>query len=107
MSLSEEKCMPCHAGDKPLPAQEAQDLLRNIPQWVLSEKTVQREFAFKDFRASMAFVNRVAELANEQDHHPDLHIFYNRVKLVLSTHKVGGLSRNDFILAAKIDRVAE
>ena len=107
MQLSEEKCAPCHSGGKPLPSFEAQELIRDVPQWALSDKAIEREFAFKDFRASMAFVNRVADLANEQDHHPDIYIFYSRVKLILSTHKVGGLSRNDFVLAAKINSLAE
>lgn len=65
----------------------------------------QREFRFKDFGKAMEFVNEVAEVAEEQDHHPDICVFYNKVNLTLSTHKIGGLSRNDFILAAKIDEL--
>jgi 4a-hydroxytetrahydrobiopterin dehydratase len=106
MMLSEEKCVPCRAGGAPLPAEEARELARSAEQWTLSEKRIEREIKFKDFRAAMAFVNQVADLANEQDHHPDICISYNRVRLTLMTHKVGGLTRNDFIMAARIDRIA-
>lgn len=107
MALSDEKCEPCRLGGTPLPAREAGELARTVPEWVLSEKQIEREFKFKNFVQAMAFVNRVADAANEQDHHPDFHISYNRVRLILSTHKIGGLSRNDFIMAARIDRLAE
>ena len=103
MKLSDENCKPPKAGDLPLPPDEAKKLITAIPQWTLVDKSIQREFSFQDFRQSMDFVNRIADLAEEQNHHPDIFISYSRVKLVLSTHKVGGLSRNDFILAAKID----
>ena len=106
-TLSDEKCAPCRAGGAPLTAQEAGKLAFSVPQWTLSEKLIEREFKFKDFCQAMAFVNRVADAANEQDHHPDIQILYNCVRLTLSTHKIGGLSRNDFILAAKINRLAE
>ncbi len=84
-------------------AEEARELARNVPLWVFSEKQLEREFKFDDFRQAMAFVNQVADAAEKLDHHPDIFISYNRVRLTLSTHKVGGLSRNDFVLAAGID----
>ena len=65
-----------------------------------------REFKFKDFVRAMKFVNKVAELAEEQGHHPDIHVHYNNVTLELWTHDVDGLSENDFILAAKVDKLA-
>ncbi len=102
MKLSEQTCRPIKAGDFPLSQTEAEELHREIPQWTLGEKTIGREFRFKDFRQAMDFVNKVAALANEQDHHPDISIYYNKVQLTLSTHKIGGLSKNDFIVAAKI-----
>ena len=107
MILCDEKCEPCRVGGTPLPAREAGELASSVPQWTLSEKQIEREFKLKDFHHAMAFVNRVAEAANEQDHHPDIYISYSLVRLTLSTHKIGGLSRNDFILAAKIDRLEE
>jgi len=103
MKLSEENCRQSKTGDPPLSPDETKNLITCIPPWTLADKTIQREFSFKDFHQSMDFVNKVADLAEEQNHHPDILISYSQVKLVLSTHKVGGLTRNDFILAAKID----
>lgn len=105
MALSSEKCVPCRAGGTPMPPEEAQALARDIPDWTLSANQLDRELHLEDFHEAMAFVNEVAAVANEDDHHPDIFISYNRVHLTLMTHKIGGLSRNDFILAAKIDRL--
>lgn len=105
MDLADEQCRLVRAA-APLSPQEARELARSVPQWSLAEKQIEREFKFGDFRQAMAFVNRVADLAEEQGHHPDIFVSYSRVRLTLSTHKVGGLSRSDFILAAKINRVA-
>jgi 4a-hydroxytetrahydrobiopterin dehydratase len=90
----------------PLTQVEAEALVRDIPLWSLGMAVLTREFRFKNFRESMEFVNRVAALANEQDHHPDIVISYDKVRLTLSTHKINGLSLNDFIVAAKIDLAA-
>lgn len=103
--LSEQKCIPCEIGAKPLSPVEAQALKHEVPQWTLKEKALEREFKFVDFKQAIAFVNKVAEVAEEQGHHPDIYISYSKVKLELSTHKVGGLTTNDFILAAKIDQL--
>ncbi len=86
--------------------QEAQTFANDLPQWQLSDKHIERVYTFEGFRDAIAFVNRVADAAEQEDHHPDIHIDYNRVKLVLWTKKIGGLSRNDFILAAKCDSLA-
>lgn len=107
MKLIDEKCMPCQKGGTPLPRDEARQLAGEIPLWILGERQIDREFKFHDFVQAMSFVNRVADAAQAEDHHPDIFISYSRVHLTLATHKVGGLSRNDFILAAKIDRIAE
>jgi 4a-hydroxytetrahydrobiopterin dehydratase len=107
MKLSEQNAKPVSGGTAPLSRQEAEVLLREeVPLWCPGERTIERELRFRDFRAAMDFVNRIAELANEQDHHPDILISYNKVRLTLSTHKIGGLSMNDFIVAAKIDLLA-
>jgi 4a-hydroxytetrahydrobiopterin dehydratase len=104
--LSLKKCVPCQGGASPLKKEEAVELLSRVQGWELSGKTqITREFKFKNFLDAMGFVNRVAETAEAEGHHPDIDIRYNRVKLVLSTHAIGGLSENDFILAAKIDRL--
>ncbi len=81
--------------------------LLEIPEWKLSadHKKIYREFKFKDFVRAIEFVNKVAELAEYEGHHPDVHIHYNKVVLELWTHDIGGLSENDFILASKIDKL--
>jgi 4a-hydroxytetrahydrobiopterin dehydratase len=106
-ALTEQKCRPCQAGEPPLSAAEAKELAREAPAWSLTEKAIEREFKFKDFREAMGFVNKVADIAEDEGHHPDIRISWNRVKLTLTTHKIGGLSRNDFIVAAKVDRTAD
>lgn len=81
--------------------------LSEIPQWELIEgnQSISRTFEFKDFKESMAFVNAVAELAEKQNHHPDITINYNAVTLVLSTHSAGGLTEKDVTLAKAIDQL--
>jgi 4a-hydroxytetrahydrobiopterin dehydratase len=106
MKLAEMTCNPIKKGTAPLTPAEAEGLMPQIPAWSLGEKEIKKELRFKDFRDAMNFVNRIAAVANEQDHHPDICISYNSVQLTLSTHKIGGLSLNDFILAAKIDQLA-
>ena len=104
--LTKKKCVPCEGGIPPLQGAELTPWLKQISSaWELieGEKKVRREFTFKDFKATMTFVNKVAELAETEGHHPDIHIFYNKLTLELWTHKINGLFDNDFILAAKID----
>jgi 4a-hydroxytetrahydrobiopterin dehydratase len=105
MGLGDKKCIPCRGGIPPLPRPEAEKLALETPKWRLNEAgdRLSREFAFRDFKSAMKFVNRVADLAEEEGHHPDFVIHYSKVELVLFTHKIGGLHENDFILAAKID----
>jgi 4a-hydroxytetrahydrobiopterin dehydratase len=103
MKLILQKTKPITKSTSPLSRQDVVLLLREIPGWSLGEHTIGREFLFKDFRTAMDFVNSVALIANKQDHHPDIFISYNKVQLTLSTHKIGGLTLNDFIVAAKID----
>jgi 4a-hydroxytetrahydrobiopterin dehydratase len=107
MKLAEQKCEPIKTGTPPLFRKEVEALLPQIPAWSRVEKELAREFKFKDFRQAMDFVNLVAGIANEQDHHPDILISYNKVRVTLSTHKIGGLSMNDFIVAAKINLIAD
>jgi len=107
MRLAEQKTVPVSRDAHALSRMETADLIREIPQWSLSDRAIEREFRFKDFRLAMDFVNRIAALAIEQDHHPDIFIAYNKVRVTLSTHKVGGLTLNDFIVAAKISLLAD
>jgi 4a-hydroxytetrahydrobiopterin dehydratase len=105
--LAEKSCVPCRGGVPPLAPGAAQALLVGVPGWRLEENATRlsRSFAFRDFVAAMKFVNSVAELAERQAHHPDISIHWNKVELILWTHKIGGLHENDFILAAKVNRL--
>ena len=105
MSLANETCQPVRRGQAPLGNAEASKLIKEIPGWSRRKGALQREFGFPGFPQAMAFANRVAKLAQAQDHHPDITISYDKVRLVLVTHRIHGLSRNDFILAAKISRL--
>jgi 4a-hydroxytetrahydrobiopterin dehydratase len=105
MDLTNKKCKPCEGGAPPLSPDAARTLAAQVPKWKLrkDEPRLWREYTFKDFARAMKFVNKVAEIAEAENHHPDIHIHYNKVKLVLWTHDIGGLSENDFIVAAKVD----
>lgn len=105
--LTKKKCAPCAGGARALPADKAAALAAQVPEWRLgtADPRISRHFEFKDFKRAMKFVNKVAALAEEEGHHPDIHIHWNRVELVLWTHDLGGLSENDFILAAKINQL--
>ena len=107
-TLSEKRCKPCEGGMAPLTATEAGvQLARLAAGWQLGTdgKSLRREFRFVDFYRTMSFVNAIAHIANQDDHHPDLEIGYNYCRVRYSTHSIGGLSENDFICAAKIDLV--
>ena len=105
MTLEQEQCAPIKRGAPPMSAEEARELASQAPGWSLTDTSLAREFTFQDFREAISFVNRVADIAEREGHHPDITIYYNKVRLSLSTHNIGGLSRNDFILAAKISKV--
>lgn len=92
-------------GGQRVSPEQAQELARGFPDWSCDGQTLEREFKFRDFRESMAFVTRVAEAAERADHHPDIHVSYDHVRLELTTHKVGGLTDRDFKLARQIDSV--
>jgi 4a-hydroxytetrahydrobiopterin dehydratase len=90
----------------PLSQAEISARLASIPHWLLVNGEVVRTFHFPDFAASLAFVNKVGQMAEAANHHPDIDIRYNKVRLALVTHDAGGLTRNDFDLAAEIDALA-
>lgn len=106
-SLSQGHCVPCEGGMPPLDHKYVQKYFAQVPDWKVSddEKKLSRELTFKNFVEAMKFVNAVADIAQTEDHHPDIYIFYNKVRFDLTTHAMGGLSENDFILAAKIDKI--
>ena len=85
---------------------EVKDALADLPGWELSGSEIVKEYKFADFAAAMAFVNQVAEAAEAANHHPDIDIRWNKVRLALSTHSEGGLTQNDFALAAEIESLA-
>ena len=108
MDLTKKHCVPCEGGMPPLTDQEENELIGQVSKWLLlrdGTHRIRRQFVFKNFKNAMGFVNKVAEIANKEDHHPDIYIFYNKVQLDLFTHAVGGLSENDFIMAAKINEI--
>ena len=101
--LAGKHCVACDAGTPPLTRQEAEAMMPQVPGWQFEETKLTRRFKFRDFVEAMAFVNGVAELAEAEGHHPDIHISWNKVRLELTTHAIKGLSENDFIMAAKIN----
>jgi len=106
--LAERKCVPCEGGIPPLTKIEAEKLMPELNQeWMLVDEAnlLARSFRFKDFKETMKFVNEVAAIAEEEGHHPDMTVSYDSVSIELMTHAIGGLSDNDFILAAKIDKL--
>jgi len=91
-----------------LDANEIKQEMKRVPEWdLLKNKSIERTFEFDDFTQAIDFVNAVAEIAEEEEHHPDMDVRYNRVRLVLSTHSEGGLTESDFDVAEKIDTLAE
>jgi 4a-hydroxytetrahydrobiopterin dehydratase len=106
--LAQKKCKPCEGGVEAASEEEAARQVERLPGWILSSdgKMIRKEWIVKDFDAALRFFNDVAQVANAEDHHPDLHLTgYRNVAIELSTHAIGGLSENDFILAAKIDQL--
>ncbi|MEX0621553.1 MAG: 4a-hydroxytetrahydrobiopterin dehydratase [Candidatus Woykebacteria bacterium] len=108
--LADKKCVPCDDPSIPkLSQEEAENLNQEVDGWDLEEKNghlqISKQFKFKDFKESLGFVNRVGNTAEEQNHHPNLYIIYNKVKVILYTHVIAGLHENDFIMAAKIDEL--
>lgn len=106
--LTQKRCLPCEGGVEPASLDEATRQLERLPGWCLTHdgQRIRKEWKVKHFMAGMEFFNKVATLAEEDAHHPDLHLEgYRHVSIELWTHAIGGLSENDFILAAKIDQV--
>jgi len=105
VGLLEKHCAPCESVPL-LGSAEIETYAKEVLEWkVVENKKLKKEFRFKDFSAAMGFVNQVATIAEAEGHHPNISIFYSRVALELWTHGAGGLTENDFILAAKINGV--
>lgn len=105
--LAKKRCIPCEENGVPLTVKEAQDMMSQLNDWALIDEAhlLAKSFRFKDFAETMEFINKVAAIAEEEGHHPDLTITYGAATVELMTHAIGGLSENDFILAAKIDEL--
>ncbi len=106
--LTHKKCRPCEGGVEPYTLEESKAQLAQLDGWRLTHdgQRIRREWTVKNFMSGLDFVNRVAKLAEDDNHHPDLHLEgYRKLSIELWTHAIGGLSENDFIVAAKIDRL--
>ncbi len=107
MDLSQKKCIPCSKGTPPLKGEKLSSLYKQLnPGWkVIDEHHLEKEFRFKDFKEALAFTNKVGQVAEQEGHHPDIYLAWGKVKIQLWTHKISGLSENDFIMAAKCDQL--
>lgn len=105
--IANKRCQPCEGGVPPLDEASSLALLGKLPGWALQEKKLEKSFAFKNYYETMAFVNALAWISHREDHHPDLSVGYNKCHVSYWTHAIGGLSENDFICAAKIERLLE
>ena len=109
--LAQRKCKPCEGGTAPLSADEVARLLQALPGWGLDaageQPAIARDFGFRNFHETMAFVNAVAWVAHREDHHPDLDVGYRHCRVRYQTHAIGGLSENDFICAARVSALVE
>jgi 4a-hydroxytetrahydrobiopterin dehydratase len=108
MALNDEKCVPCRGNVEPLTRAEAETLAAGLPGWTLDEDaaSIARKFRFGDFASALAFVQRVGAVAEAEGHHPDIAFGWGYCTVTFRTHKIRGLHRNDFIMAARVDEVA-
>jgi 4a-hydroxytetrahydrobiopterin dehydratase len=108
--LAARHCVPCEGGTPPLTADQVGPLLAQVPGWEIEDagehEQLSRAFRFRDFVAAVDFVNRITPVAEAEGHHPDLLVTWGRVRVQLWTHVAGGLTENDFVLAARIDALA-
>lgn len=107
--LAQKECKPCKGGEDPLKGDDLKKLYEQLPEgWnLVEEHHLEKEFKFDDFRGALEFTKRVGEMAEEQNHHPDILLSYGKVKITVFTHKIGGLSDSDFVFAAKADELKE
>ncbi|WP_376696507.1 4a-hydroxytetrahydrobiopterin dehydratase [Wenzhouxiangella sp. EGI_FJ10305] len=108
-TLTDKKCAPCEGGTDPLGGDRVEELLAQIPGWQVDDdgKKIYRRFEFKGFYKTMAFVNAMAWIANQEGHHPDFEAGYNFCLIHFTTHAIDGLSENDFICAAKVNALLD
>lgn len=106
MNLTAEKCKPCRKSEGKLSGQDAMMLMGELDDWTFYPERIEKRWKFKNFTRALALVAKISEIAHREDHHPEVRFGWGYVEVTLNTHSVGGLSRNDFIVAAKIDAVA-
>ncbi len=106
-NLTAKHCIPCEGGVDPLTPDQIAEYKKQLKQeWFVKNGTkLHRVFSFDTFMQSIDFINKIAQIAEEEQHHPDMYIFFNKVQIELFTHAIGGLHENDFILAAKIEEL--
>jgi 4a-hydroxytetrahydrobiopterin dehydratase len=105
--LASKTCVPCKGGTPPLAGVQLNALAKEVPEWkVVNGHHIMRAFEFPDFKSALAFVNKVGETAEDQGHHPDIALAWGKAEITTWTHKIDGLTESDFILAAKIDKLA-
>ena len=108
MDLANQKCVPCESGAPILKGDELKSLMSQIEGWELydAESKIKKDYEFENFAKAIEFINKVGQIAEEQGHHPNLYLHdYKKVRVELWTHKINGLHKNDFILAAKVDNI--
>jgi len=103
--LAGKKCKVCEGGIAPLTQAEIRDLLKQLEGWELIDGRIAKVYTFKNYYQTMAFVNATAWVSHLEDHHPDISVGYNRCRIEYVTHAISGLSENDFICAAKLDKL--
>lgn len=106
-ALAEKECVPCRGGVQPLKGDALSKTFKELDNgWqVRQEHHLEKEYTFKDFRQALDFTNKVGELAEKQNHHPDIYLAWGKVKLTIWTHKIDGLTESDFVFAAKADEL--
>jgi 4a-hydroxytetrahydrobiopterin dehydratase len=103
--LVKKKCKACNAETPPMKPVQIEHMLKGLTGWKFKDGTVQKTFKFKNYHETIAFVNATAWISNREDHHPDITVGYNQANVAYMTHAIKGISENDFICAAKIDRL--
>jgi 4a-hydroxytetrahydrobiopterin dehydratase len=104
--LAQKECVPCKGGVPPLKGESLKALSSQLLDWrVINEHHLERDYKFENFREALEFTNKVGELAEKLNHHPDIYLAWGKVKLTLWTHKIDGLTESDFIFAAKVNQL--
>ena len=107
MDLIKKKCVPCEGGTKPFAESEILEHLKEVSGWTHQNGCITKTYSFKNYYEATSFVNAVVWIAHTEDHHPEIHFGYKTCRIEYSTHAIGGISENDFICAAKIEKLLE